>query len=164
MRLVNSSCVSAACDSQAGRDLNHSNKIFSSISSSLADFSFAAWPEAGIASYDEFRRDAKAINDVTPWHAKRDRAFFRGDPNVGASGSPARFDLMKQVKKPGAEAWADVARTSVSESERAFNVPFGRRLISFCNLRSSSVLRTRDRRRTIRVHCRPLQAKVPVAL
>lgn len=85
-----------------------------SVCSIAADFSFAAWPEAGIASYDEFRRDAKAINDVTPWHSKRDRAFFRGDPNVGSSGSPARYDLMKQVKKPGAEAWADVARTSVS--------------------------------------------------
>ena len=93
-------------------DVTVSNNL--SLDSFAADFSFAAWPEAGIASYDEFRRDAKAINEATPWHAKRDKAFFRGDPKVGSSGSPARYDLMKQVKKPGAETWADVARTSVS--------------------------------------------------
>ncbi|PWN21859.1 hypothetical protein BCV69DRAFT_289820 [Microstroma glucosiphilum] len=75
----------------------------------LPDFSFAAWPEAGIGSYGEFRRDAKAINEAMTWHQKADRAFFRGDPSVG---SAARADLMEQVKLPGASVWSDVRATS----------------------------------------------------
>jgi hypothetical protein len=76
-----------------------------------ADFSFASWPEAGIGSYGEFRRDAKAVNEAMSWHQKADKAFFRGDPSMG---SPARLDLMDQAAKPGANVWADVRATSVS--------------------------------------------------
>lgn len=79
----------------------------------IPDFSFTAWPEAGIASYSEFRRDAALVNEQFPWHKKHDKLFWRGDPNVGA---PPRIDLMKQVTKPGADAWSDVKRTSFWET------------------------------------------------
>lgn len=79
----------------------------------IPDFSFAAWPEAGIASYSEFRRDARLVNEQTPWSKKQDKLFWRGDPNVGA---PPRVDLMKQVSRPGAETWSDVKRTSFWET------------------------------------------------
>lgn len=39
----------------------------------IPDFSFAAWPEAGIASYAEFRRDAEAVNAHLAWPDKKDK-------------------------------------------------------------------------------------------
>ncbi|CAO1623710.1 unnamed protein product [Sympodiomycopsis kandeliae] len=79
----------------------------------LPDFSFTAWPEAGIASYSEFRRDAAEINKEYPWTKKEDKLFWRGDPTVGA---PPRINLMQQIAKPNSDLWSDVKRTSFWET------------------------------------------------
>ncbi|PWN19702.1 hypothetical protein BCV69DRAFT_287854 [Microstroma glucosiphilum] len=79
----------------------------------IPDFSFQGWPEAGIASYKEFRRDARETDEAWPWSKKHDKVFWRGDPNVGA---PPRLDLMRQVREKGADAWSDVKRTSFWET------------------------------------------------
>jgi hypothetical protein len=79
----------------------------------IPDFSFQGWPEAGIASYKEFRRDARETDEAWPWSKKHDKVFWRGDPNVGA---PPRLDLMRQVREKGADTWSDVKRTSFWEA------------------------------------------------
>lgn len=45
----------------------------------IPDFSFAAWPEAGIASYEEFRRDAAEVNANWPWLDKKNRLVSTGE-------------------------------------------------------------------------------------
>ena len=79
------------------------------------DFSFASWPEAGIPSYREFRRQAAAINAEVPWSSKSNRAFWRGDALLGKGIKP-RDSLLSVATGPGTEAWSDVKRTSFWES------------------------------------------------
>ena len=78
------------------------------------DFSFASWPEAGIPSYQEFRRDAELVNAETPWRSKSNPAFWRGDALMG-KGIAARDSLLSVATGPGTEAWSDVKRTSFWE-------------------------------------------------
>lgn len=78
------------------------------------DFSFASWPEAGIPSYSEFRREAEQVNAETPWHAKSNPAFWRGDALLG-SDIQARNSLLTVATGPGTETWSDVKRTSFWE-------------------------------------------------
>lgn len=78
------------------------------------DFSFASWPEAGIPSYQEFRREAAHVNVESPWRAKADPAFWRGDALLG-HGIKARDSLLTVATGPGTEAWSDVKRTSFWE-------------------------------------------------
>ncbi|CAO1628374.1 unnamed protein product [Parajaminaea phylloscopi] len=83
----------------------------------IPDFSFAAWPEAGIASYAEFRRDAEAVNSRLSWSHKKNKVFWRGDPTVG---NAARQSLMEQIKTDrSASSWADIKRTSFWEPDFA---------------------------------------------
>lgn len=79
------------------------------------DFSFASWPEAGIPSFQEFRRQASAINAVTPWEKKQSKALWRGDALQG-SNIAARNSLLKVAAGPGTENWSDVKRTSFWET------------------------------------------------
>lgn len=79
------------------------------------DFSFSSWPEAGIASYEEFRRAAAKINDLTPWKKKSNKAFWRGDALKG-SNIAARNSLLTVATGSGTESWSDVKRTSFWES------------------------------------------------
>ncbi|GAC75232.1 endoplasmic reticulum protein EP58 [Moesziomyces antarcticus T-34] len=78
------------------------------------DFSFASWPEAGIASYPEFRHDAEQVNAETPWHDKLNPAFWRGDALKG-SNIAVRASLLDVATGPGTESWSDVKRTSFWE-------------------------------------------------
>ncbi|SNX85055.1 uncharacterized protein MEPE_03764 [Melanopsichium pennsylvanicum] len=78
------------------------------------DFSFASWPEAGIASYPEFRRQAELVNAETSWHSKSNPAFWRGDALAG-NGIKARESLLSVATGPGTESWSDVKRTSFWE-------------------------------------------------
>lgn len=79
----------------------------------IPDFSFAAWPEAGIATYAEFRREAEKVNQKWPWKTKKDKLFWRGDPNTG---SPFRQSLLQQNNSADADQWSDIQRTSFWES------------------------------------------------
>lgn len=79
------------------------------------DFSFASWPEAGIPSYQEFRRQASEINAVTPWEKKHSKAFWRGDA-LQNSNIAARNSLLTVATGPGTESWSDVKKTSFWES------------------------------------------------
>ncbi|EST05069.1 Lipopolysaccharide-modifying protein [Kalmanozyma brasiliensis GHG001] len=78
------------------------------------DFSFASWPEAGIASYPEFRRQAAQVNAETPWRTKSNPAFWRGDALAGNHIKP-RESLLSVATGPGSELWSDVKRTSFWE-------------------------------------------------
>ncbi|KAJ1026024.1 hypothetical protein NDA18_003684 [Ustilago nuda] len=78
------------------------------------DFSFASWPEAGIASYPEFRRAAEQVNAETPWRSKANKAFWRGDALLN-SAIQARNSLLSVATGPGTEEWSDVKRTSFWE-------------------------------------------------
>lgn len=79
------------------------------------DFSFASWPEAGIPSYGEFRRQAAQVNRETAWRQKLNPAFWRGDALLGKGILP-RESLLTVATGPGTEAWSDVKRTSFWES------------------------------------------------
>ncbi|SJX62208.1 uncharacterized protein SRS1_13055 [Sporisorium reilianum f. sp. reilianum] len=77
----------------------------------LPDFGFAGWPEAGIASFDEFLHLAQLQDHLVPWSQKADRVLWRGLAN----GYPPRVDLLSRtdpLKVPGADKWADVKQTS----------------------------------------------------
>lgn len=77
----------------------------------LPDFGFAGWPEAGIASFDEFLHLAQLQDQLVPWEHKADKVLWRGLAN----GYPPRMDLLSKTdpkKVQGAEGWADVKQTS----------------------------------------------------
>ncbi|SPO26657.1 uncharacterized protein UTRI_03948_B [Ustilago trichophora] len=78
------------------------------------DFSFASWPEAGIPSYPEFRRQAEQVNAETPWRSKSNPAFWRGDALLGNNIKP-RESLLSVATGPSTESWSDVKRTSFWE-------------------------------------------------
>lgn len=75
------------------------------------DFSFASWPEAGIPSYQEFRRQAQQVNAETPWKSKTNPAFWRGDALAGQNIKP-RESLLSVATGAGTETWSDVKQTS----------------------------------------------------
>ncbi|PWZ00128.1 hypothetical protein BCV70DRAFT_200290 [Testicularia cyperi] len=79
------------------------------------DFSFASWPEAGIPSYQEFRRSAAKVNEQVPWASKANKAFWRGDA-LANSNIAARNSLLSVATGAQARGWSDVKRTSFWES------------------------------------------------
>ncbi|TKY84762.1 hypothetical protein EX895_005842 [Sporisorium graminicola] len=83
------------------------------------DFSFASWPEAGIPSYQEFRRQAAQVNDAVPWASKSNLAFWRGDALAGSNIKP-RESLLSVATGSGTSSWSDVKRTSFWESGPEF--------------------------------------------
>ncbi|GAC95249.1 hypothetical protein PHSY_002824 [Pseudozyma hubeiensis SY62] len=79
------------------------------------DFSFASWPEAGIPSYPEFRRQAAQVNLEMPWRSKSNPAFWRGDALLGNNIKP-RESLLRVATGSGTQSWSDVKKTSFWES------------------------------------------------
>ncbi|EPQ29376.1 uncharacterized protein PFL1_03131 [Pseudozyma flocculosa PF-1] len=83
------------------------------------DFGFAGWPEAGIASYEEFTRLIQKEEREYPWANKDDRAFWRGLANW----YPVRKDLLSKTSlalDPGRASWADVRETSFHDKGDQF--------------------------------------------
>ena len=77
----------------------------------LPDFGFVGWPEAGIASFDEFLHLAQLQDHLLPWDQKANRVLWRGLAN----GYAPRVDLLSRTdpnKVQGADKWADVKQTS----------------------------------------------------
>lgn len=77
----------------------------------IPDFGFVGWPEAGIASFEEFLDQANQQEVQYPWYRKHTRAFWRGFANVYA----VRRDLIKRTEimnHPERERWADVHETT----------------------------------------------------
>lgn len=77
----------------------------------IPDFGFVGWPEAGIASFEEFLDQATEQEEQYPWYRKHTRAFWRGFANVYA----VRRDLIQRTntkKHPERERWADVHETT----------------------------------------------------
>lgn len=77
----------------------------------IPDFGFVGWPEAGIASFEEFLDQATEQEELYPWYRKHTRAFWRGFANVYA----VRKDLIERTdikKHPERERWADVHETT----------------------------------------------------
>ena len=86
----------------------------------LPDFGFAGWPEAGIASFDEFLHLAQLQDHLIPWAQKGDKILWRGLAN----GYPPRVDLLSRTdprKVAGAESWADVKQTSFHDVGEEFH-------------------------------------------
>ena len=86
----------------------------------LPDFGFAGWPEAGIASFDEFLHLAQLQDVLTPWEHKGDKILWRGLAN----GYLPRMDLLAKTdprKVKGAETWADVRQTSFHDVGEEFH-------------------------------------------
>ncbi|SAM81765.1 uncharacterized protein UBRO_03095 [Ustilago bromivora] len=86
----------------------------------LPDFGFIGWPEAGIASFEEFTHLAQLQDHLVPWHAKGDKALWRGLAN----GYAPRMDLLARTdprKVKGAEEWADVKQTSFHDVGEEFH-------------------------------------------
>lgn len=75
------------------------------------DFSFASWPEAGVPSYQEVRREARKVNDQTPWDARPNQVFWRGEIFPAGNVMP-RVSLVNVAMAPGTESWSNVRRTS----------------------------------------------------
>ena len=86
----------------------------------LPDFGFAGWPEAGIASFDEFLHLAQLQDHLVPWAQKADKILWRGLAN----GYPPRVDLLAKSDPrtvPSAETWADVKQTSFHDVGAEFH-------------------------------------------
>lgn len=77
----------------------------------IPDFGFIGWPEASIASFEEFLDLAAKVEKQHPWHKKAARAFWRGFVNVYA----VRMDMMDRADPnghPEREAWSDIHPTT----------------------------------------------------
>lgn len=86
----------------------------------MPDFGFAGWPEAGIASYEEFIALSDREERQFPWPHKDNRAFWRGLANRYS----VREDLLQRTdrrKDPTREAWADVEQTSFHDQGADFH-------------------------------------------
>ncbi|SPO26218.1 uncharacterized protein UTRI_02494 [Ustilago trichophora] len=86
----------------------------------MPDFGFAGWPEAGIASFDEFLHLAALQDHLVPWPQKGDKVLWRGLAN----GYLPRVDLLAKSdpsKVTGAERWADVKQTSFHDVGAEFH-------------------------------------------
>ncbi|KAN0064640.1 hypothetical protein ACQY0O_002269 [Thecaphora frezii] len=85
----------------------------------LPDFGFAGWPEAGIASFEEYIRLVQKEEREYPWENKDDHAFWRGLANWYT----IRKDLLNRTSvdlDPSRKEWADVRQTSFHDKGDQF--------------------------------------------
>ncbi|PWN48707.1 hypothetical protein IE53DRAFT_333240 [Violaceomyces palustris] len=86
----------------------------------VPDFGFAGWPEAGIASYEEFLLLADKEERDHSWEKKDSRAFWRGFANFYAT----RKDLLQRTSltiNPSRSTWSDVRETSFHDVGEQFS-------------------------------------------
>lgn len=73
-----------------------------------ADFGFESWHEAGVPSFEEFRRLVEEVESKTSWENKDERVMWRGF----AGKYKPREDLLDRMKKKGVESWSDIGETT----------------------------------------------------